>query len=52
MGDKIIIKDIQLIKVNEGKTELYQIDLFNETRNEWYRTFIQKDELEKILRNI
>ncbi|MBQ8567300.1 MAG: hypothetical protein IJ445_06950 [Clostridia bacterium] len=44
MGDKIVIKDIRLIQGTK-----YQIDLCNETKNEWYRTFIEKTELEKML---
>lgn len=49
MGDKIVIKEIELIKVCDG-IEVYQIDLHNETKDEWYRTFIGKTELEKMLR--
>lgn len=49
MGDKIVIKEIELIKVCDDTIDLYQIDLHNETKNEWYRTFIEKTELEKML---
>ena len=48
MGDNIIIRDIKIIKNYEG-IEKYQIDIYNETRNEWYRTFIDKTELKNML---
>lgn len=45
MGDKIVIKEIAFIQ-----DSLYQIDLYNETKKEWYRVFADKDELENKMR--
>lgn len=45
MGDKIVIKEIDFIQGS-----LYQIDLYNETKKEWYRVFADKDELENKMR--
>ena len=45
MGDKVAIKEIELLY---GR--LFQIDLHNETKDEWYRVFIDKDELYKMLK--
>ena len=42
MGDCIRITAIEFIH-----NELYQIDLYNETKNEYYRLFASKDELVK-----
>lgn len=46
MGDKIVIKKIELLYGN-----LFQIDLYNETKGTWYRTFIDKESLAKMLDN-
>lgn len=45
MGDKIVVKEIAFIQGS-----LYQIDLYNETKKEWYRVFSDKDELENKMR--
>ena len=45
MGDKIIIKEVEFLYGH-----LWQIDLYNETKKEWYRTFIEEKELTEILR--
>ena len=45
MGDCIRITVIKFIH-----NELYQIDLYNETKNEYYRLFASKDELENKLK--
>ncbi|MBQ8289343.1 MAG: hypothetical protein IJY01_00525 [Clostridia bacterium] len=45
MGDKVTIKEIELLY---GR--LFQIDLHNESKDEWYRVFIDKDELYKMLK--
>ena len=45
MGDKIVIKEIEFLY---GR--LFQIDLHNESKDEWYRVFIDKDELYKMLK--
>ena len=42
MGDNIRIEKIEFLYGN-----LYQIDLFNETKQEWCRTFIDEVELMK-----
>lgn len=44
MGDIIRITVIKFIH-----NEMYQIDLHNETKNEYYRLFVSKDELENKL---
>ena len=46
MGDNIRIEKIEFLYGN-----LYQIDLFNETKQEWYRTFIDEVELMKKISN-
>ena len=46
MGDKIVISKIELLY---GR--LFQIDLHNESKDEWYRTFADKDELYEMLKN-
>lgn len=45
MGDIITIAGIEFLY---GK--MFQIDLHNETKNEYYRVFIQKEELEQKLK--
>ena len=53
MGDKIDIIKIEYLDYRDtfqdGK-ELYQIDLYNETKNEHYRTFIECDKLITLLK--
>ena len=44
MGDRINIKKIEFLY---GR--LFQIDLYNETKQEHYRTFVEKDELNVLL---
>lgn len=39
MGDRIIVKQIKLLKYGD----LYQIDLYNETKDQHYRVFIEKE---------
>lgn len=46
MGDKVIVERVELIYGH-----LYQIDLYNETRNEHFRTFIEKEEFESMADN-
>ena len=46
MGDKIVISKIELLY---GR--LFQIDLYNESKDEWYRVFADKDELYTMLKN-
>lgn len=41
MGDKIIIKKIEFLYGH-----LFQIDLYNETKDEYYRTFIDEYDLQ------
>ena len=38
MGDRIVAKQIKLIYGH-----LYQIDLYNETQDQYYRVFIEKE---------
>ena len=38
MGDRIVVKQIKLIYGH-----LYQIDLYNETKDQHYRVFIEKE---------
>ena len=45
MGDKIVIKEIEFLY---GR--LFQIDLHNENKDEYYRVFVDKDELYKMLK--
>lgn len=45
MGDKVVIKEIELLY---GR--LFQIDLHNESKDEYYRAFIDKDNLYKMLK--
>ena len=44
MGDKIIISHIEFLY---GK--LFQIDLHNESKNEYYRIFVDKEEFYNML---
>lgn len=46
MGDKIVISEIELLY-----DRLFQIDLHNESKDEWYRVFADKDELYTMLKN-
>lgn len=46
MGDKIVIAKIELLY---GR--LFQIDLHNESKDEWYRVFADKNELYTMLQN-
>lgn len=45
MGDRIRITKIEFIH-----NELYQIDLYNETKKEHYRLFASEDEFESKLK--
>lgn len=45
MGDKIVIKEIEFLY---GR--LFQIDLHNESKDEYYRVFVDKDKLYKMLK--
>ena len=40
MGDRVIIKNIEFLYGH-----LWQIDLYNETKNEHNRTFVENEEL-------
>ena len=44
MGDKIVIKKVEFLYGH-----LFQIDLYNETKDEYYRTFIDEHDLQFIL---
>lgn len=44
MGDKIVISKIEFLY---GR--LFQIDLHNESKNEYYRIFAEKEELYNML---
>lgn len=44
MGDEVIIKTVEFIYGH-----LYQIDLYNETKKEWYRVFVEEKELNEML---
>lgn len=46
MGDKIVIAEIELLY---GR--LFQIDLHNESKDEWYRVFADREELYAKFRN-
>lgn len=46
MGDKIVIAEIQLLYGG-----LFQIDLHNESKDEWYRVFADKDEFYTMVKN-
>lgn len=48
MGDKIVIKRITTVEAHHGK--LYQIDLYNESRDEGYRLFCEPDKLLAMLK--
>lgn len=41
MGDKVTIQKIEYLEVQD----IYQIDLYNETKNEHYRVFVDGEEL-------
>ena len=45
MGDKVVIFEIELLY---GR--LFQMDLHNESKDEWYRVFADKDELYAMLK--
>lgn len=45
MGDRVVISKIELLY---GR--LFQIDLHNESKDEWYRVFADKDELYTMLK--
>lgn len=45
MGDKVKIKEVQFIYGH-----LWQIDLYNETKKEYYRVFVEEKDLEKMLK--
>jgi hypothetical protein len=45
MGDKVVITKIEFLY---GR--LFQIDLHNESKDEHYRFFVDKDELYKMLK--
>ena len=45
MGDKIVIEKIEFLY---GR--LFQIDLHNESKDEYFRVFVDKDELYKMLK--
>lgn len=44
MGDKVVISKIEFLY---GR--LFQMDLHNESKDEYYRIFAEKDELYKML---
>lgn len=44
MGDKVVISNIKILY---GR--LFQIDLHNESKNEYYRIFAEKEELYNML---
>ena len=44
MGDKVVISNIEFLY---GR--LFQIDLLNESKNEYYRIFAEKEELDNML---
>ena len=44
MGDKIVISNIEFLY---GR--LFQIDLYNEKKDEYYRVFAEKEELYNML---
>ena len=44
MGDRIVIEKIEFLYGH-----LFQIDLYNETKCEYYRTFCEMDELFKLI---
>ena len=41
MGDRIVVKQIKLVYGH-----LYQIDLYNETKDQYYRVFIEKETID------
>jgi hypothetical protein len=45
MGDRVEIEKVQFIYGH-----LWQIDLYNETKKEKYRVFVEEKDLEKILK--
>lgn len=45
MGDKVV-----LVAVEHIYGRLYQLDLHNETRDEFYRVFVDKGEFQKMLK--
>lgn len=47
MGDRITITKIEFL--DQGDRKLYQIDLYNETKNEHYRAFCEIDIFEGML---
>ena len=52
MGDIIRIVDIQFLDYSKDVADgrkLYQIDLYNETKNEHYRVFSKSEKLEEML---
>lgn len=45
MGDKVTIEQIQYLEVQD----IYQIDLYNETKKEYFRVFVDCDKLHLML---
>lgn len=53
MGDKIVIKKVEYLDYTGsewGDKRLYQIDLYNENKDEHYRTFIDSELFEEMLK--
>lgn len=44
MGDRVVIKSVEFLYGH-----LWQIDLYNETKNEYYRTFIENEKLRDMM---